>query len=43
MKVIRNCNDKNTGCALLKFQLISIHSRADAYEADVISASVGSA
>jgi len=40
MSIIGNCNDKNIGCALLEFQLISIHSRTDVYEGDVISASI---
>jgi len=43
MNAIRNYNDKNIGCALLEFQLASIHSRKDVYEADVISATLGSA
>jgi len=29
MNVIRNYNDKNIGCALLEFQLASIHTRTD--------------
>jgi len=40
MNVIRNCYDKNIGCALFEFQLISVHSRTDVYEADEISASL---
>ena len=40
MNAIRNYNDKNIGCILLKLQLGSIHSKADVYEADVISASL---
>jgi len=40
MNVIRNYNDKNIGCALLAFQLISIRSRTGVYAVDVISASL---
>jgi len=43
MEVIRDCNNKNIGCTLLEFQLKSIYSGADVYEADLISASVGCA
>jgi len=43
MNVIWNCNDKNIDCALVEFQLISIHSKTFVYEGDVISASMGSA
>jgi len=42
MNVLQNCNDKNIGCVVLQFQLISIHSRTDVYEANLISASMGS-
>jgi len=42
MNVIWNYNNQKVSCTLLKFQLISIHSRTGVYEADVISASLGS-
>jgi len=40
MNVIRNYNDENIGCALLEFQLASMHSMTDFYEANIISASL---
>jgi len=43
MNVIRNYNNKNICCALLEFQLASIHNRRDVYEVDVVSTSLDSA